>query len=336
MNRRKISISGFSIIEVALVVLVGGILLTTAATTLIDYLQQLKVTTTQNRMQEVNNAIVMYLQQYSALPCAASLTDAQDSTTFGRQINDPPGGITNNNYSPSPPGGVPNNCYASVVPGVGAFQATSPSLPPPLLAYTPDPVDGTTPTPPPPYTSSGFVVIGAVPVRDLNLPDQDIADAWGDRFVYAVSDVLTIIISNTNGSSSSAYDSSQGSISVIDGTGAEITGRPGGAAQFVLLSLGADRAGAYTIAGAPPSAGSCPAPGTVPEAQNCNFPTAIFRKTTQTTGFDDIVTFYAQSNSTDTMPPGIVTSFPILSVCPPGWFAYSGDACTGQSCCQKF
>jgi len=339
MNQRKIS--GFTLVEVAMIVVVGGLMLAASTATLGNYLSQLRITTTQSRMQEIDNAIARYVDIYGQMPCPAALTDAQDSITFGRQLNNTsiyivPHSLTytNNFPPPSNPVVVSNDCYASTVnaPG-GAFQSTAPILPTPLLD---------SPGNAAPLVSQGKIVTGAVPVRDLNLPEQDVADAWGDRFIYAVSDVLTI--NNTL----STYEPSQGSISVVDSSPVpkELTqpSPPGSTGQYVIISHGPDRAGAFTIGGVK---GGTACPAGTPEALNCTFPpTNKFRKAAQSNGFDDLVIFHAQinSSSTETMPPGFITQFSAQTgVCPAGWITYAGDACLPSTnspadyiCCQKF
>ncbi len=299
MKQQKILPTGFTLIEVAIVVLVGGLIMAAGATMLNDYLQESRIITTQNRMQDIDNAIIQYLNVNGVLPCAASLTTAQDSAGFGRGITDA-----------LPPG---TDCYATAGAG-GTFKEPSGRVPVPAGTNT-----------------TGFIVIGAVPVRTLNLPDQEIADAWGDRFVYAVTDALTV---------TDEYDPTQGSISVVDSSGASIA-TPPGSAQYVIVSLGADRAGAYSIAGIKGGV-VCPA---ALEQLNCTYPTATFRKTmlignqSGANMYDDYVTFHTQTNSTGTVPSGLIAPF-ALTGCPPGWGApVAGATCDPPPapgiCCQK-
>jgi type II secretory pathway pseudopilin PulG len=316
MKQRKVSAAGFSIIELAMVILVGGIMIAAAGSMLISYLRALSVTTTQNRMQEIDNAIVHYVSINNSLPCAAALTDAQDSQTFGRQITDLP-----TNYIPPTIGypGAPPDCNlaignANAINGTtGVFSSTG---------------------------TNGFIVIGAVPVRDLDLPDQDIADAWGDRFVYAV----TAAVANPDG-----YDPTQGSIKVTNNSG--VSQASINNALYVIVSYGANRGGAYTISGAQ---GGVPCPvAPAPGYQNCAFTPAATNNfvkdivTSDQTGvnaFDNYVIFrgpagVAGGSTGLVMPSGFVAPFVNVATCPPGWLSYSGSACTpsvNYICCQKF
>jgi len=309
MKRRKTLPAGFTLIEVAIALLVGGLVIMAGAIMLTDYIKESRMITTQNRLQEIDSAIIQYLNVNGVLPCVASPTALQDSTTFGRALTDPAGG----------------DCYNSAGAG-GTFKIT-----------------GTVPAA---ITSNvtGHVVMGAVPVRTLGLPDADIADAWGDRFAYAVTDALTVA------GPPSLYDPTQGSISVVDSNDepVAVTGIPPvpGTAQYVIISYGPDRAGAHTLSGAS-SGVKCPL--AAPETMNCAVPpSGTFRKTTLNSNktssiFDDYVIFHTQISLPGIVPVGLVTPFasPPALGCPSGWRAYlpPGTACSPQPgfiCCQKF
>jgi hypothetical protein len=265
---------------------------------------------TQNRMQDIDNAIVQYLNVNGMLPCPAKLNDTPDTATFGRSITD----------------GLPNSpdCFAtSATPGT---YATTGYLLPANLQTT---------------NKTGNIIMGAVPIRSLNLPDQEMADAWGDRFVYTVTDALT---------APATYDPTQGSILVVDSNNNKKVGpnpnplAPQTYAQYVIVGYGADRAGAYTISGV--KAGTaCPASG--PETNNCTYPSRTYTQTMLTsyqsgTGyFDDYVTYHSQMNSTGTVPSGTVAPYIGGVNCPPGWGQFTNYDCSASFttphhlCCQK-
>lgn len=79
---------------------------------------------------------------------------------------------------------------------------------------------------------SKFVRIGAVPTRDLLLPDDYMEDGWGNRFSYAISEHLT---------SSSGFSDAEGVITVSGNAGSTRTSK----GAFVVWSHGADGKGAY-------------------------------------------------------------------------------------------
>lgn len=113
----------------------------------------------------------------------------------------------------------------------------------------------------------GIVLIGAVPVRTLGLPDSYAADAWNNKFTYAVS--------TAHGSLTAAsYRNSKGAINIMSGTGTwariltseidrgvvgntstDIGDRPN--ATYVVISHGADGCGAYPIENSAVVVSSC-------------------------------------------------------------------------------
>jgi len=290
--------------------------MTAGATMLNDYLQASRVSLTQSRMQDIDNAITQYMSVNNVLPCPAVLSDTQDSATFGRALTD---GLV-----PAVHQADSTDCYKISTETPGTFNIAG-NLP--SQSVTP--------------ANSTNIVIGAVPTRSLNLPDQEIADGWGNRFIYAVTDYLTV--SGTN-------NPMQGTIALEDSNDNPLVGStftPPLWAQYVLLSYGADRAGAYTIAGIQGGV-VCPATGL--ESVNCTLPTAMFRKTLLTSNqkgpnhFDDYVIYHSNLGVTTALPSSIPSGMfaPFLGTsCPSGWqnAATGVNGCpagsSGLTCCQK-
>ena len=155
------------------------------------------------------------------------------------------------------------------------------------------------------------VIIGAVPVRSLDLPDDYIADAWGGRFVYAVTQSLATPY---------AYNAANGAIYVYDKDGNDLR-IPTGTAHFVVVALGPNRRGAYSVAGAAGLACT----GAASEVENCdNDASFVLDLTTSTatvkTGYDDMLVFAPDNQVTlnDPIPSGMVLPFR-LGACPTGW-----------------
>lgn len=302
MKQRKVLPAGFTLVEMSIVLLIAGLLLAAGMTMFRDYMQESQMIMTRNRLQDIDNAIIQYQSINGVLPCPASLTDQEGSATFGRQLT-----------SPAYP--ISADCYAAVANAAGgAFKTKNGRKPPP-------------PQLPVVNNSRGHLVMGAVPIRDLGLPDQEMVDAWNDRFVYAVTNTLTV---------AGGYDQTQGSIYIEDSKNKPVA-LPSGGAQYVIISYGADSAGAYTIDGVK---SGIPCPAGALEQLNCTYPTSTFRQTTLNSNeagdmFDDYVTFHTQVNATGTIPSGLVIPFattPYTSPapsCPVGWSSYPvlGDAC---------
>ena len=157
--------------------------------------------------------------------------------------------------------------------------------------------------------SGGPVRIGAVPVRSLNLADEYETDAWQNRFYYAVVENLA----TTN----VAFDPTNGSISVIDSNNLPVAAA--GTVEYVLISAGQDKVGAYTAYGVT----GIPCSPTTLEGLNCSLgPSANFRKTSLTSNvgnktYDDYVIF-RQTPAQGIVPSGTIMIYP-SAVCATGW-----------------
>lgn len=123
------------------------------------------------------------------------------------------------------------------------------------------------------------VLIGTVPVRTLNVPDSNIVDGYGRRYIYAVTTDRTAI---------------DGTADVVNGMGAitilhsvngheETLSNEAGFVVYALMTSGADDRGAYDINGNEIS--PC-VEGTI-AGENCDFDDAVFKTTiVSTTGAD--------------------------------------------------
>lgn len=89
-------------------------------------------------------------------------------------------------------------------------------------------------------TSAMKVIIGTVPIRSLHLPDKMIVDGYGKRYIYAVTEALTMTGTDIH------HD--LGAITIQTDTGTNMSDSPG-VVSFVLISPGADDRGAYDING---------------------------------------------------------------------------------------
>lgn len=90
MTVKPSSQSGFSLIEVALVMIIGGILLSMFSGTLLTMISSAKMKTTQERMKSINEAIQIYATSNNKLPCVAQRTiavNAPAASNYGKEIN---------------------------------------------------------------------------------------------------------------------------------------------------------------------------------------------------------------------------------------------------------
>jgi len=271
MKRPRKTEKGFTLVEMAMVILITGVFLLSGIVLLHSYLRQSHIKTTQGRMQAIETAINSFYQANGRLPCVASLTDLETAGTFGKEIGYPP----------------PADCRTAVAAGVSSGTGKS---------------------------GVNKVQVGAVPVRTLNLPDQDMTDAWNDNFIYAVTAPMASATLASGAATGVFLPVTTGEITLLDSKGHSVT-NPAGSAQYVLISNGADRVGAFSGG---IQLGACTA-GTT-ETPNCNVSPAppspvTFAKTLLNSDvvgagqYDDYVEFNATLGKNGTIPKGMIMTF---------------------------
>lgn len=82
--------SGFTLVEVAFVLIIGGLILASSSTLLLNYMKQVEFSTTKDRLDAIDEALELFLSLNGRYPCPALLTDAANSATFG--VENPVGG----------------------------------------------------------------------------------------------------------------------------------------------------------------------------------------------------------------------------------------------------
>ena len=274
---------------------IGGMIIASFTAILANNMNVEDINTTQSRMTTVSNALDQYLAVNGAYPCPASLTAPVSSANYGVQSD------AGDCYDTPSIHGTP------LPANTGTFRLSS--------------VSG----------AGSQIRVGAVPVRTLNLPDEYMDDAWGNRFYYAVTEILAAA-SNANALTTGTplYNPTLGDVTIDGGLYPTISN-----AHYAITSAGADRIGAYTA-----DAGNgvqCTNGHNAFEIENCAFTfsaTAVGQfSIRQLTGenvsnadfYDDIVNYHTPDTQSQnfvqrTMPSGIITPF-YASVCPSGWMA---------------
>ena len=263
----RYSEKGFTLLELSIVIIIGGILLSFLGTALLAYLEKSRIETTEFRIAKIQESLTQYLSVNGHYPCAANRFLGADDAQFGRMV--------------------------SATCNSGAHAGT---------------------------VRTAGVRIGAVPTRTLNLPDEMIADAWGQKFIYAVTE---------DQATNLQYRADGGLISVIDGANNSLVS-PAGTAHYVVSSTGRTAEGSYPIiAGTLPSV-PCQDGATL-DGENCN-DDAVFRSTLVSSDadladfFDDYTYFKGQTAPVFTIPAGAIMAFNLGS-CPDGWTRYTqGEA----------
>lgn len=223
---------GFTLIEVTIVLMIGGLMIGGMAAALQTFLQKTQITTTFDRIGYASEALDRYLTVNGRFPCPAPLDAPADSATFGREVL-----------------AAPAKCNTNSIPA-GTFRAVG--------------------------TGGRQVRIGALPTRSMNLPDDVSRDAWGQRFLYAITEDLA-----TDG----LFNYANGAISIVDSGGNDIVNPPGGA-HYVIVSSGTDKSGSFSSAEGVISATTCQGY----DAENCDND-AVFAKTLVTSNVDGATHF---------------------------------------------
>lgn len=263
---RMKSEDGFTLIEIAVVMIIGGLIIGSLASSLVIYQQTQLKTETENRLEIISDALRQYLDINQKYPCPADRTVLTDTAGFGTEDS----------------GG---NCQTGIVAG------------------------GT--------TRVAGVRIGSIPTRALSIPDEYSADAWGNRFTYAVTEVLA---------EPGGFTAGGGAISVVDSGGNSLV-TPAGQGHYAVVSHGASGLGATTLAGVATAA--CPAAGATFDEENCDadatfLRTINFSEQAGANFFDDYITFQGETNIDPNVviPTGAIMAFD-LTTCPAGWTQFA-------------
>ena len=260
-NPKNFIDSGYTLIEMAIVLMIVGLILGGGAALYEQYITQNKVETTLTNIDTASVKLNLFQQNKGRLPCPAPLNAARGSATYGAENT--------------------ANCAAAIAAGAGTCTGG-------ICVERTVRTDLT--------GTDALVLVGAVPFRTLQTPEETTFDGYQDRLVYAVT------YSATN---DTTFNTHKGAISIKDSTNRSLT-LLDGSALYLTLSAGKDRVGAYSNLGTLVS--GCAA-GTQ-EAENCNVgfetgttasPLAVYKSMLQSTGnnaqyFDDHISYYAKSS----------------------------------------
>lgn len=148
---KKQQAGGFTLIEMAIVMVIGGITISLMSTVLLTYVKKSRVSKTEVRIEAIQEALSQYLTVNRRYPCVARRDIAPGETptgataAFGREVS--------------------ADCTAGAIGGTARSGAVTR-----------------------PGVGTDRVRTGSVPTRTLNLPDEYAFDGWGRRFTYAVTE----------------------------------------------------------------------------------------------------------------------------------------------------
>ncbi len=212
--------NGFTLVEVAIVMLVSGILLTAAVRGYDLFSRDKERRVTVENIEAVNSAIALFQAAHDRFPCPARLTARLGDPDYGQEID----------------------CSAAIpiVPPIGVDTvAAHPDRDPDDDPATPHNIlIGGVPFVTLEMEVDEFDLTIFHPVR-LDLSSTQILDGWGNKLTYAVSESLV---------QQDTFNDDLGVVSVSDEFDQSLVD-PEHSAHFVVLSHGSNGRGAYTTTG---------------------------------------------------------------------------------------
>lgn len=79
---------GFTLVEVAIVAVIGGILIVSLSNLLLNYINQTRQSSTERKIEIINEALQLHLDLRGRYPCVASMNAAFDTPQFGVEMAD--------------------------------------------------------------------------------------------------------------------------------------------------------------------------------------------------------------------------------------------------------
>lgn len=275
----KQSAAGFSLIELAIIMTIAGLMVASALSTFDAYTKRKAFNTTEERINNIQLSFGRFVAEYGRLPCPADPTLPATHADAGKE-NCRPGGLV---YPTLSPDGCNGHCRIQ-----GARQQFG------NLDSSAYPTNG---VPVAPGLEHDRVLRGVVPYKTLGLALREGYDGWGTMMTYAVTELLSssYLVSNDESPpwGTINYEKRYGAISIrvwdaedevdenvpytyeitIDEDTGEAT--PVGALDswpFVLLSHGPDTKGGWTVGGTQ----AVPCTGQGRDIRNCDPESASF------------------------------------------------------------
>lgn len=232
MNQQR----GFSLIDVSVLVAILGLLAASLLSSQSVKKESTGLAVTEQRLDVADAAIRQFFRENGRLPCPASLTVRIGTDPFGGQIL----------YGREPTGTFA--CGGATAPTMVTHGIQEHRKSPP----------------------SRYIRIGALPTRDLGLPDRAGIDGWNNRIWYVVIEELA-----TSPAAVAAFvlpASPHEPISLLSSLTPNVEVEkfaPGDALAYVLISMGKDQLGAYSKEGAPRVPCDLTNPRSI-ESENCD------------------------------------------------------------------
>lgn len=255
---------GFTLVELAVVMIVTGVLLSAFTYPYMIYQKNKKIQTTNENIEAVTAALGTFRGLYGRYPCPASLTALRGSVEYGRESNCSDTSIN---------GSAATNCVDGICIQNSVRTVQIPG----------------TPASAPPVTITPRVRVGTLPFRQLGLDENLMYDGYNNKFIYAVTERLATV---------DGYDPNDGGIGIVNEAGTSAI-TPADSAHFFLFSTGANERGAFTRDG-----GSLDCDAARGDTDNCDFvtsATSVFKMSQNVggdslTSFDDRVSYFTKND----------------------------------------
>lgn len=199
LRNNTITDAGFSLIELALVLVIIGLIASSSISALTNQMRLAKETQTTAKMDTIEQAIAAYLAVNGRLPCPAHSMLPTTDTNFGLE-----------------------HCT-----GIASKNMT---------------------TVPADFSQTGFIdqwiILGTIPTRTLQLPDEFMVDGWGNRFTFVITEGFAGWGDGAYGTPEKIYyfgNTSTGLLTVTDSEGGLRTDQ----AAYVFISHGPNGFGAW-------------------------------------------------------------------------------------------
>jgi prepilin-type N-terminal cleavage/methylation domain-containing protein len=257
---------GFTLIEMAMVVMILGLIIAAFTPAYKLYLDHKAEELTQANIENITAAIGAFREINGRYPCPASLTAQRGDAAYGREDC--------RQYNTAVPLGT---CASGFCRERSLPTRTFDYMDPFAIGH--------------PMIVNGVpnVRVGAVPFRELNLTEKNAYDGYDSRIEYAVTEnLMNDVTFRPDGGGIEIKDNSAANRTLLD---------PPASAHFLVLSHGKNTSGAYGKTGVQ---NACPASG--PERENCSNVTGVSRYTqiqqssnNNGTAYDDVMTYFTQS-----------------------------------------
>lgn len=227
---------GFTLIEMAVSMLILGLLLTPAIAAYNLFQKNERIEQTTLSVDSASRALEGFVTAFGRYPCPAPRDAAPGDVDYGFESRDPATGDCLHSGSATPQSGV--IAVASSRTALSALTAPDDSI-----------------------------MIGSLPFKTLNMQENETYDGYGTRLTYAMTNILA---------DPAAYSANLGGVSIekLDTTSTRVTAiEPEHSAHYIVISHGEEQIGGFSGSGV--RTATC-AQALLEDRDNCNDDNVFF------------------------------------------------------------